>query len=170
MRRRHLTTAVTLLVLLGILTLGVLLGTKSLFAPFPSATPSPSASPSCAPSSVGRGGRLTTAQVTVSVYNAGTRPGLAGSTQNLLAKRGFGRGALGNAPSTATVRFVQVWTTVKADAAAKLVAAQFGPKTLIKVVKQDLGDGIDVLVGDRFRGLVKAPRSVKVKTVTAVCD
>jgi len=170
MGRRHLTTAITLLVLLAILGLGAVLGTKSLFAPLPSSAPSPSPSPSCSPSTVGKGGLLTTRQVTVSVYNAGTRPGLAGDTQKLLAKRGFAKGALGNAPTGHKVRFVQVWTTVKNDAAAKLVAAQFGPKTYVKVVKQELGDGIDVLVGDRFKGLVKAPRSVKVKKSTAVCD
>ncbi|MGZ4444293.1 MAG: LytR C-terminal domain-containing protein [Nocardioidaceae bacterium] len=160
MARRHVTTAVTLVVLLGILGAGALYGVKSLFAPVPSVTPSLSASASCTPKTLAKGHRLRTRQVMVSVYNAGTRSGLAGKTQRLLAKRGFLRGDLGNAPSN--LRFVQVWTTQAHDPAARLVAAQFGRSTVVKVRKKALGPGIAVLVGNDFRGLVPAPRSVRV--------
>lgn len=164
MGRRHLTTAITLLVLVGILGVGLLLGMQNLTAPIPSAVSSASPSPSCAPQTVNKGERLRSAQVVVSVYNAGTRAGLADETLQGLARRGFQSGELGNAPGGAKLRFVQVWTTDRNDAAARLVAAQFGRKTLIKVVTKDLGPGIDVLVGSEFKGLVKAPHSVRVRT------
>ncbi len=105
----------------------------------------------------------------VSVFNAGSRAGLAESTLNGLAKRGFRRGEAGNAPANAKLRFVQVWTTRKHDAAAKLVARQFGKKTLLRVVTTDLGPGIDVLVGNDFRGLKKAPRALTVQRKQTFC-
>ena len=164
MGRRHLTTAVTLLVLMGILGVALLLGMRNLTAPIPSAVPSASPSPTCVPRTVSKGGRLRSAQVVVSVFNAGTRAGLADETLQGLAKRGFRRGELGNAPGGSRLRFVQVWTTDRNDAAARLVAAQFGSRTLIRVVKQGLGPGVDVLVGSQFKGLVKAPRSIRVRS------
>ena len=164
MGRRHLITAVTLMVLVGILGVGLLLGMRNLTAPIPSVQPVASPSPTCVPQKVNKGERLRSAQVVVSVFNAGTRAGLADETMQGLVKRGFQKGELGNGPAGAKLRFVQVWTTNNNDAAARLVAAQFGPQTLIRVVKKDLGPGIDVLVGTKFRGLVKAPRSVRVHT------
>ena len=81
MARRHLTTAVTLLVLVGILVVGVVLGVKTLFAPLPGsddASAKPSAS--CSPKTVRKGQRIRSSQVQVSVFNGGTRSGLADET------------------------------------------------------------------------------------------
>jgi hypothetical protein len=170
MTSRHLTTAVTLLVLLGILALGAVVGVKQLFQPVPdSGAAAPSASPSCTTTVLKKGQRLRSRQVVVSVFNAGTRAGLAEKTLSKLAKRGFQEGDVGNAPRAARLRFVQVWTTKKDDPAAKLVARQFGTKTRIKVTKRDLGEGIDVLVGNGFSGLAKAPRSIQVRAPQQIC-
>lgn len=173
MGRRHLTTAITLLVLCGILALGFVVGYRELFAPIPddtaADTPAASPSPSCTTEPVQQGERIRSRDVQVSVFNAGQRAGLANETMGKLTHRGFKRGRVGNAPDGAKLRFVQVWTTDKHDAEARLVARQFGTHTLIKVTDQDLGPGIDVLVGNDFRGLRKAKRSLVVHRPQRVC-
>ena len=170
MQRRHLTTAVTLLVLVGILVLGVLVGTKSLFAPLPEnggavATPSPT----CSPKVVKKGQRIRSTQVQVSVFNGGSRAGLADETSQLLKARGFAVGKVGNAPSDAKVRRVRVLTTEKNDMAAQLVARQFGRATKVTLSKTDLGPGIDVLVGNDFEDLARAKRVIVAKKSSSVC-
>ena len=171
MSRRHLTTAVTLLVLGGILATGLVVGMKSLLAPLPSVSDAATTPPpGCATELVKRGQRLRSNQVVVSVYNGGTRAGLAGKTLDRLVGRGFQAGEVGNAPAKATPKFVQVWTTEKHDAAARLVALQFGPRTVVRVTKYDLSDGVDVVLGNGFRGLVKARHSIRVHTGQQLCS
>lgn len=170
MARRHMTTAITLLVLVGILVVGLLLGVKSLFAPLPgggqaAATPSPS----CAPKTVLKGQRIRSTQVQVSIFNGGTRAGLADKTMGALAKRGFTKGKVGNAPSDARVKTVRVLTTEKNDLSAQLVARQFGRKTKVTVTDTDLGPGIDIIVGDDFEKLARARRVIVVKKSSSVC-
>ncbi len=170
MARRHLTTAVTLLVLVSILVLGVVLGVKTLFAPLPGsdkATATPS--PSCSPKTVRKGQRIRSTQVQVSVFNGGTRSGLADETMRLLARRGFTQGDVGNAPSDAKVSRVRVLTTEKNDMAATLVARQFGRTTRVIVTETDLGPGIDVIVGNKFGKLAKAKRVLVAQSSSSVC-
>jgi hypothetical protein len=170
MARRHLTTAVTLLVLVGILVVGVLLGVKTLFAPLPgggNAAAQPS--PTCSPKVVKKGQRIRSTQVQVSIFNGGTRSGLADETMQLLARRGFTMGDVGNAPTDAKVRRVRVLTTEKNDMAAQLVARQFGRTTRVVVSDTDLGPGIDVIVGNKFDKLAKAKRVLVARTSSSVC-
>ncbi|HET7385561.1 MAG TPA: LytR C-terminal domain-containing protein [Pedococcus sp.] len=170
MLRRHLTTAVTLLVLCGILVVALVVGYHALFAPIDTTSePDASASPTCSTHTVVKKHRLRTKDIRVSVYNGGHRSGLAGDTMGGLVKRGFRRGEVGNAPNSVKLRFVQVWTTIKDDPAAKLVGEQFGKTTLIKVRKKSLGPGIDVIVGNDFRGLKKAPKSIEFTQKEKVC-
>jgi hypothetical protein len=171
MTGRHFTTAVTLLVLCGLLVVGAVVGVKTMLSPIPGsdATAGAAPSPTCTTTNVKKGQRLRSRQVTVSVFNAGTTVGLAQSTLRALHRRGFRRGETGNAPSSAKVRFVQVWTTEKNDATARLVARQFGRHTLVKVTRKNLGEGVDVVVGDSFRGLKKAPLHITVRTRQQVC-
>lgn len=173
MGRQQLVAAVTMLVLLGILVASAMLGWRFLVGdaddgePAANGSPSPSA---CAPEKLERGERVKTSQVRVSVYNAGTRSGLANTTLDTLLRRGFVAGEAGNAPKGTKVPGVEVWTTTKDDPRAQLVALQFGKKTPVKVVKEELGPGVDVIVGNRHRALVKAPRFVQVKAPKAeVC-
>ena len=170
MAHRHLTTAVTLLVLVSILVLGVVLGVKTLFAPLPGsdkATATPS--PSCSPKTVKKGQRIRSTQVQVSVFNGGTRSGLADETMRLLARRGFTQGDVGNAPTDAKVSRVRVLTTEKNDMAAALVARQFGRTTRVIVTDTDLGPGIDVIVGNKFGKLAKAKRVLVAQSSSSVC-
>ncbi len=169
MHRRHLTTAVTMLVLLAILAAGALWGAQALFAPLPSADPSAKPAAKCVTRSVQKGQRVTAAQVQVSVFNAGTRSGLADETMVSLTKRGFKEGAVGNAPETSTVKRAQVWTTAANDTAARLVARQFGAATTIRRVRVDLGPGVDVVVGNALGKLSKAKRSIVASKASSVC-
>jgi hypothetical protein len=164
------TTAVTLLVLVAILALGVVVGVKTLFAPLPGSdktTAEPTAS--CSPKTVKKGQRIRSTQVQVSVYNGGTRSGLADETMALLARRGFTQGEVGNAPADAKVTRVRVLTTERNDMAAALVARQFGRKTRVIVTGTDLGPGIDVIVGNKFGKLAKAKRVLVARTSSSVC-
>jgi hypothetical protein len=170
MGRRHLTTAITMLVLVGILVLGVVLGVNTLLAPLPGdSNPAADASPTCTTETVKKGERIKASQVQVSVFNAGTRAGLADKTLGLLAARGFKKGSVGNAPSSAKVKKVQVWTMEKHDPAAKLVARQFGRSTVVHVTKSELGPGVDVIVGNGFRKLVKSKKVIVVHKSSSVC-
>jgi hypothetical protein len=169
MRKRHLTTAITLLVLVGILVLGVVLGVNALFAPLPNETPAATPSPTCTVKAVKKGQRIVPRQVQVSVFNGGTRGGLAGGTMQALASRGFKRGKVGNAPTGTTVKWVQVWTTLPNDDSARLVARQFGRETKVRVTRTDLGPGIDVVVGDALGKLAKEKRFVIVRRSSSVC-
>lgn len=169
---RQITTAITLLVLCGILAAGAVYGWNQLFAevPEPGASATEEPSPTCTTKTVAPGQRLTTRQVRVSVFNAGTVSGKAGDTLTALNRRGFLTGEDGNAPEDVSVQKVQVWTTVRNDPEAQLVARQFGKKVRIVVSEQDLGPGVDVLVGNKLNGLAKkAPRSIKVDSKQSVC-
>lgn len=170
MGRREITTAITLLVLCGLLATGAVIGWQKLFQDLPDVpTPVAEPSPSCSSEGVQKGDRLRSSQVVTSVFNAGSRSGLAGDTLDALAKRGFERGEVGNAPDDVHVRRVQVWTSQRNDAEARLVALQFGKKTKVKVSKLDLGPGVDVVVGNKFKGLAKAKRSIRVRKQQQVC-
>ena len=165
MTGRHVTTAITMLVLCMILVIAGVVGFNTLFAPLPGSDEEPSATPSesCAVEPVKRGRLLRSRQVVVNVFNAGTRGGLAGTTMDALRERGFRGGTIGNAPDGTKVRRVQVWIAEGEEDAGKLVARQFGPKTPVLTPENDIVDGIDVVVGNNFRALKRAPRSIKVK-------
>lgn len=170
MRGRHVTTAVTLIVLVAILLLGGYYGAKSLFAPLPGDKPSASSSSSaCKNTDVKKGQKIRAGQVEVSVFNAGTRAGLAEETQDKLAKRGFRRGEVGNAPSDAEVKRAQVWTTRRHDAAARLVAKQLGAGAPVKFVDRNLGPGVDVVVGNKFHKLAHVKSFLVVKRAGSAC-
>jgi len=169
MGRRAITTAVTMLALIGILVLGAVWGWRSLFAELPESPTAAEPAPTCATETLAAGQRVRARQVRVSVFNAGTRSGLAGDTLDRLRRRGFTAGDTGNAPSDLDVRRVQVWSTVEDDPRAQLVARQFGKKTRVRFSDEDLGPGVDVIVGDRFDRLSKAPRSLRVREAREIC-
>jgi LytR cell envelope-related transcriptional attenuator len=170
MGRRELTSAVTMAALVAILALGAVWGWRSLFAPVPDAdTAAGEPTPTCTTEQISAGQRIRSTQVRVSVYNNSTRSGLAGSTLEKLLNRGFIAGEAGNAPADANVRRVEVWSTVENDPRARLVARQFGKNVKVRFSDEDLGPGIDVIVGDRYQDLVKAPRAQKVRQDQEIC-
>ncbi|CAN5679750.1 hypothetical protein BH10ACT10_BH10ACT10_22990 [soil metagenome] len=170
MTGRHVTTAVTLLVLVAILVLGVSFGATKLFEPLPgddAATATPS--PTCTTKTVRKGQRIRSRQVQVSVFNAGSRSGLADSTMAMLRARDFTAGSIANAPADVKAKRVRVFTTEKGDLAAQLVARQFGRKTKVTVTDKNLGPGIDVVVCNSFDQLSPARHVIVVKKSSSVC-
>lgn len=167
MGRRELTTATTLLVLCGIVALGAVWGWQSLFAEIPEVERKSTGT--CASERLRPGDRLRPDQVRVSVFNAGTRSGLAESTATALQRRGFRIAVVENTPGDSKVTRVQVRARDRDDLAARLVAKQFGAKVPVRFSRNNLGRGVDVVVGDRFRRLGPVTRSVKVGKAQEVC-
>ena len=168
--RRHLLTAVTLLVLLALVGVGGYYGYKELFAPVGDDATAASPGGKGCEKGLRKGETVRTRDVTVSVLNAGSRSGLAGQVQGRLVKRGFIAGTADNAPDDQVVRFVRVLAPSRKDPAARLVAVQFGPRTVIQRTRVDLGPGVDVIVGDRFKGLAPgAPRKLRATAAGSGC-
>jgi hypothetical protein len=167
---RRTLTAVTLTVLVAMLAAGAFIGWRALFAPLPGDSDAATGNREGCAEGVSRGDTVRTRDVTVSVYNAGSRAGLAGQTQNELVARGFIPGDTANAPEDLShVRFVRVLAESRKDPAARLVALQFGKGTKV-FAATDLGPGVEVVVGDRFKGLQKkAPRKIRAGAAGSGC-
>ena len=167
MSGRRITTAVTLVALVVILAGMAVYGFKSALAPLPGGK---SSDPTCSGTEKQVQKYLKRSDVQVSVYNAGSRSGLAGQTLEKFDAAGFRAGNAGNAPGSAQVRRAVVWTTQPSDPSARLVALALGRGTRVEVTETDLGPGIDVLVGNRFRGLDrKAPQRVRLPRPVETC-
>ena len=133
--------------------------------PFPGRTEIPQ----CVPRSVDAGEKVYADQVTVSVFNASGRNGLADRTMQEFTDAGFGEGDTGNAPREARVRVATIWTETPRSPAVRLVASRLGPK--VRVVRQEpRGVGVTVLVGDGFEKLVKGRRSVTAREAAEICS
>jgi len=170
MGRRELTTAVTMLVLCGILAAAALWGWQSLFAEIPNDEVAVDKDPrSCTTKRLRAGEKLRSSEVRVSVFNGGSQTGLADTTLAALRQRGFRTGDVGNAPIDAEVQRVQVWSTEENDLGARLVARQFGKKLRVRFSDQDLGPGVDVVVGNDFRRLAPAKSALRVRKAQDVC-
>jgi hypothetical protein len=167
---RKAVSAATMVVLIGLLIAGAWFGWQSISAPLPGDDePTKRAKPRCE-GGFAKGDLVQTGDVTVSVFNAGSRSGLADQTLSELSARGFERGAVGNAPTELeTVQFVRVLARSAEDPTARLVALQFGSNTLVQASKKKLGPGVDIIVGDGFLGLVDAPAELTVERAFSSC-
>ncbi|WP_258575335.1 LytR C-terminal domain-containing protein [Streptomyces shenzhenensis] len=109
------------------------------------------------------------AQITVNVYNATTRTGLAKDTADALKKRGFKIGDIGNAPA----KFDQ-----KVKGTAILVGPASALKTSLPVLATQVtaadqrteagrkGTAVDLILGDAFKTLT--PQATAAKAITAL--
>lgn len=171
MTSRKVVSAVTMVVLLGLLVAGAWFGWQSMSAPLPGGEDEPAkrARPKCE-GDFAKGDLVQPSDVTVSVFNAGSRSGLADQTLSELTARGFNRGDVGNAPTELeTVQFVRVLSSSAEDPTARLVALQFGANTVVQATQEDLGPGVEVIVGDRFVGLVDAPSEIRAGRAGSSC-
>ena len=157
-------SGLTLLVLALLVVLGGLWGWSALTQPFPGKT----TPPKCLPTTVQAGEKVFPGQVTVSVYNASDRNGLAGSTMAELADAGFAEGSTGNAPPKARVVRAQIWTTTPTSPDVRLVARHLGPAQVVR--RDGPGVGVTVLVGARYQGLGKGPSSVRAAREAEICS
>ena len=157
-------TAVVILVLGAVLAVVGVWGFQRATEPFPGkADP-----PKCLPQEVEEGQKVRVDQVTVSVYNASDRNGLAGRTMSQLEEVGFGKGDTGNAPKESGVRYAEIWTETPRAPDVQLVASHLGPRTEV-VRRNSRGVGVTVLVGEDFEDLVRAPRRVVAEEDATIC-
>lgn len=165
----RLRSAITLGVLCLMLLLGLVWGVNALTKPLPSLITTPEPTGPCSEVEVARGEKVYRDQVTVSVFNASTREGLAGDTLERLVARGFGAGETGNAPSGTRVAGAQIWTDEPANPAVRLVASQFGNGA--KVVRHsELGAGVTVVVGNDLGALRKGHPYATAQGDTTICS
>lgn len=161
---RGVRTALTLAVLCVLLVVAGIWGWQATTTPFPGKVDSPI----CVNTSVAAGDKVFPEQVTVSVYNAGDREGLAGRTMQLLTDAGFAEGKSGNAPD-GKVTDVAIWTDEPDNPAVLLVASRLGPDVEI-VDKKGEGAGVTVVVGDDFTDLVKGKRAITAAADSQICS
>jgi hypothetical protein len=117
-----------------------------------------------------RGERIRSDDIVVNVYNAGSIANLASDTLSDLETRGFQSGVADNAPSTVDASNVTIVTTTKQAPEVQLVALQF--KGQIEYTSGPaLEPGIDVVVGDVFKGIDKgAKKMLRVKRDVSTCS
>lgn len=150
-------TPVTLVVLLGVLLGAAYYGWHTVVNPGDKNAASPSGSkktPTCTSKIIKKGTRVPSSEVTVNVYNAGSRSGLAGETLDLLVTHGFKRGVADNAPADITTwgNVTVVLPGGEGAPQTRLVRNQF--LGIVKYVDGPaLAPGVDIVVGDNFRGV-----------------
>ena len=157
-------SAITLSVLAVLLVVAAAWGFAAATAPFPGKVDTPI----CEDQDVAAGDKVFPQDVTVSVYNAGTRDGLAGRVMQSFTSAGFAEGQSGNATGV-KVPVVQIWTTEPKNPAVLLVASKLGKGVAVES-RDGLGAGVTVVVGDGFTKLVKGLRSVTAKDDATICS
>ena len=156
----------TLAVLLGLLAFGAVWGYAQMTAPFPERTPPPL----CEVNTIGAGDKVLREEITVSVYNAGDRGGLARRTLQLFVDEGYGEGNDGNAPDDVEVAVAEIWSNDPDNPGVRLVRRQLPKGTKVVEPPVELAPGVVVIVGDGFDGLRKGPAKMKAKTDTTICS
>ena len=157
---RALRTPLTLIVLLCMLGYAAWWGYQQVTAPLPPPQREP-----CIQQPIEKG-RLQSSQVTVRVFNGGTKRGLAGDVAASLRAKGFQVSSVGNTEEDITKTVIIAES--KDNPEAKLVLGFFKDAT----VREDptrVDHSIDILVGGENAGFnAKAGSSIKVKAAT-VC-
>ncbi|MDX6313019.1 MAG: hypothetical protein QOF84_6998 [Streptomyces sp.] len=107
--------------------------------------------------------------ITINVYNATSKSGLAKDTADQLAARGFKIGTFGNAPPEYDRKVTQsalLLGGTKATAALKVVSAQV-TGTVTKVDAKRSGTTVDVMIGKGFKKLSAEKAAAKALKVLA---
>ena len=157
--------------LLGLCLLGLLFGIKALTSDLPDDPLVENPDSTCVDREVSAGTKVFPEDVLVSVYNAGTRGGVASKTMSTLQIRGFAAGKTGNEKDVDVSR-VQVWGN-PTNPAVQLVAAQFGANAKItagRVSADPSAEGVIVVVGDEFDRLGKKVRSMTAQQDATICS
>ncbi|WP_327290058.1 LytR C-terminal domain-containing protein [Streptomyces sp. NBC_01198] len=109
------------------------------------------------------------AGVTMNIYNATVRGGLAKSTADELAKRGFRVGKFGNASAPYDKKVTQS-ALIVAGPAAEAAAREAGTQVAGSAVKIDptrKDKTIDLMIGSAFRSLATPADAAKARIVAA---
>jgi hypothetical protein len=148
---RRITGLVTLAVAVAVFVTGSVVG----FTLLTKSPEEPAQAETCTSSVVTAGSELTSNVVTVNVFNASTRSGLANRALIDLQANGFLGGQIGNSTSATKPDRVAILTDDPEDPRVKLVAEQFRDKVEFAAADLQVEDGIIVVVGDNYRGLKK---------------
>ncbi|MEO6604422.1 MAG: LytR C-terminal domain-containing protein [Aeromicrobium sp.] len=160
--RRNLTLVGAAIVFI----IGLFAGFQMLIAE-PAKPPPP---PTCEDKTVAAGGELTSNLVTVNVFNASSRSGLANRVNINLQRNGFLGGEIGNDVSAAKDAPVTILTNDKNDPRVKLVAAQFRNKVAYAVPDITVKQGVVIVIGDNFSNLKsKPPHSIVASSEVTTC-
>ena len=167
------TSAATLAVLSVLCLLALLFGIKAVTSDLPDDPIVTNPDSTCVDQEITAGTKVRPADVMVSVYNGGTRSGVASKTMSALQIRGFAAGKTDN-QRDAGVKRVQVWGD-PLNPAVQLVAAQFGGDTKINPDHEPASGtsselGIVVVVGDDFTKLAKKVGSVTAEADATICS
>ncbi|REK72852.1 LytR family transcriptional regulator [Aeromicrobium endophyticum] len=111
------------------------------------------ATPGCKDEVIAAGSPIPSNVVTINVFNASARSGLANRAQLDLQKNGFRGGQIGNSESATKPRRVAILTNDPNDPRVALVASQFKDKVQYAAPDISVADGIVVVVGDEYRGV-----------------
>jgi hypothetical protein len=163
-RRRHnIRGPVTLLILLGILCAAAWYGAKAVLEN----RPKPQAVVTCATVQAHKDAKVTSSQVTVNVYNGGTRAGQARRIAAELRNRGFKVAIIGNISEKTVVKKAQVRAKQNTPQ-AQLVAKQVSGTKVVKVANHDTT--VDLVIGDDLDALTpKAPTTLKITGKVVTC-
>lgn len=163
-RGRHIRSAITLLLLIGILGGAAWFGWQEVLG---DATPDRTID--CTTPRPGTKQKIEAKNVVVNVYNAGRTTGLADDIAQQLRDRGFEIGIVANAEDEAAeVTKVRINGRANDAPEVQLLAAQV--KKSERVPDGRLETEVDLIVGDEFQGLVKdGPSVLNVKSTVATC-
>ena len=146
--------------------IGLIAGVQMLLAK----PPSPPEAATCEPRTVAAGDKLTSNLVTVNVFNASKKSGLANRVNINLQRNGFLGGEIGNSNSGAKPAPVTILTNDVEDPRVKLVAAQFMNKVRYSVPDIAVKEGVVIVIGDGFTKLKHKPvRSIVASTDVTTC-
>ena len=160
---RRLTRVLTLVVAIAVFVTGSVVGFRLLTQ----GTDDVVQAETCTSSVVTAGSELNSNVVTVNVFNASTRSGLANRALIDLQANGFLGGQIGNSTSATKPNRVAILTADAEDPRVKLVAAQFRDKVEFAPADLTVDEGIVIVVGDNYRGLKK---KAAVTTITTDRD
>ncbi|HET8598764.1 MAG TPA: LytR C-terminal domain-containing protein [Segeticoccus sp.] len=134
--------------------------------PSASCSPTPSASASAAAAKRRNRGAITPESITVNVYNATKRSGLANAAARELGDHGFRIGSVANDPLNVDVRGVgQIRYGSAGEQQAKLVRHWLKGADL--VLDGRTGTSVDLVIGDNYKALTPPPEAQQ--TATPAC-
>lgn len=163
-RGRKIRSAVTLLVLVGILAGAAWFGWQEVLG-----ESEPATRLECTVPEPGTTQKVTTSDVELNVYNAGETPGLADQTSRELEARGFGVDLVANAPSEwADVARVRIIGRAEDAPEVQMLAAHLDEP---RIDVDDRGEAkIDLVLGDKFEGMLdEAPNALDVESTVPIC-
>lgn len=159
-----LRTFATMTVLIALIAVAAVWGWHAVTQPFPSRIKAQA----CTATQVHAGDQISPVDVTVSVFNASQREGLADRTLTDLEKHHFGGGDTGNAPKNTSVGNVQIWTSDPSNPAVRLVRTWLPHARVIK--KASGAAGVTVVVGQGFTKVGGGKSSIKVLQDATICS